>query len=183
MKKIMIAVLVVLAAAVAVESHAAADDAIKQVFVELDRCLANNDARCVGELFVEAGTFLAPTSGDKIVKGKAQIVKTLKDLMGAPAPNMKGVSKMHSVENVRLIDDDHAVVDASVAARTKPGGDQAGAPGGAYHAVAFMVRVGGKWMFEDMRSYAVTTAVAPQMPGATAGPATPAATATPGTEQ
>jgi hypothetical protein len=49
MKKIMIAALVV-SAVVLVESSAApaADDAIKQVFAQLDQCLANSDAKCVG---------------------------------------------------------------------------------------------------------------------------------------
>ena len=169
MKKTMIAALVVVTAAVAVESHAAADSAIKQVFAQLDRCLVDNDAKCVGELFVEAGTFLAPTVSTKIVKGKAQIVKTLEELMGVPAPNMKGVKRTHSVENVRMVGEEHAVVDASV--EGKPGEGKAGAVGGQYHAVAVMIRVGDKWLFEDMRSYAVGTAEVPQVPVAT--PATP----------
>jgi len=175
MKKIMIAALVVVTAGVAVESHAAADDAIKPVFAQLDRCLADNDAKCVGELFVEAGTFLAPTVSTKIVKGKAQIVKTLKDLMGVPAPNLKS-ARMHSVENVRMIGEDHAVVDASVAGK---GEDKAAAAGGQYHAVAVMIRVGDKWLFEDMRSYAVGTAEASQMPAASPGAQKPATPATP----
>jgi hypothetical protein len=92
---------------------------------------------------------------------------------------MKGVTKMHSVENVRMIGDDHAVVDATIGAKMKPGEDKAGAPGGAYHAVAVMVRRGDKWEFEDMRSYTVAAAEALQKPAATTGSPMPAATATP----
>src|SRR5438876_10500228 len=115
MKSILIAAVVVSAAAVAVENPAAskADEAIKQVFVQVDRCLADNDAKCVGELLVEDATFAEPTGGAKIIKGKAQIVTTLQELMDAPAPNMKAAKRTYSVENVRMIGEDHAFVDSS----------------------------------------------------------------------
>jgi uncharacterized protein (TIGR02246 family) len=161
MQKTLITALLVSTAAVAVESAAASktDDAIKQVFIQLDRCLENNDAKCVGELLVEDATFAAPTGGAKIVKGKAQIVKSLEELMGAPAPNMKGAKRTHSVENVRMIGEDHAVVDSSVEVAAKPAEGQAGdAPERPYHAVAVMVRKGDKWLFEDLRSYVVEPA-------------------------
>jgi uncharacterized protein (TIGR02246 family) len=167
MKKILIAALVVSTAAVAVEGFAApnASDAIKQVFVALDRCLADNDAKCVGELLVDDATFAAPDFGSRIVKSKAQVVKTLGELMGAPAPNMKGAKRTHSVENVRMIGEDHAVVDASIAvAGVKPAeGEAADAPG-SYHAVAVMVLKGDKWLFEDLRSYVVQPEKKPASP-------------------
>jgi len=159
MKKIMIAALVVVTAAVAVESHAAADDAIKPVFAQLDRCLADNDAKCVGELLVEDGTFLAPTGGTKIAKGKAEIVKSLQDVMGTPAPNTKS-ARTHSVVNVRMIGEDHAVVDASAAGVKPAEGEAADAPK-PYHTFAVMVLKGDKWLFEDLRSYVVEPAKEP----------------------
>ncbi len=159
MKKMLIAALVVSTAAVAVESSAApkADDAIKQVYVQLNHCFANNDAKCVGELLVEDATFVAPTGGAKIVKGKTQIVKTLQDLMGAPDPGMKGAKQTHSVENVRMIGEDHAVVDSSVAVAGMKveEGQAADAPRESYHTVAVLVLKGDKWLLEDLRSYVV----------------------------
>jgi uncharacterized protein (TIGR02246 family) len=163
-KSILIAAMVAFAAAGAVESFAAAqaNEEIKQGFAQLDRCLADNDAKCVGELFVEDATFSAPTIGNKIIKGKAQIVKTLDDMF-AGAPGMKGAKRTHTVENVRMIGQDHAVVDASVAVtgmKAAEGADAAG-PGHSYHAVAVMILKGDKWLFEDMRSYAVEVAKKP----------------------
>ena len=160
MKSILIAAIAVSAAVVAVDSSAAskADEAIKQGFGRLDRCLADDDATCVGELFVEDGSFSEPASGAKVIRGKAQIVKTLKDL--------KGAKRTHSVESVRMIGADHALVDCSVAGMK--------APGDAYHAVAIMVLQGDTWLFEDLRTYVVGSSnVAP------AAPAKPADTATP----
>jgi uncharacterized protein (TIGR02246 family) len=166
MKKILIAAMVVSAGAVAVQSSAApkADDAIKQVFVQLDSCLANNDAKCVGDLFVEDGTYAWPAGGAKITKGKAQIVKTLEELMGTPAPNRKGAKQTASVENVRMIGEDHAVVDSSIAVSgvKSPERQAANAPQASYHAVAVMAVKGDKWLFEDLRSYVVTPLPPPE---------------------
>ena len=159
MKKTLIAAFVVSTAAVAVESFSAstADDAIKQLFAQLDRCLADDDAKCVGELFVEDATFSEPVTGAKIIKGKAQIVKSLEELMGAPAPKMKGAKRTNTVQNVRMIGEDHALVDSSVdVAGMKPAeGEAADAPRGSYHSVAVMARKGDKWLFQDIRSYGV----------------------------
>lgn len=153
MKKILIAVLVVSTAAVAAKSFAASDDAIKQVFAQVDSCLAKNDAKCVGNQFVEDGTFSSPTRGAKIIKGKAEIVKTLEELLKG-APNMKGAKQTHSVENVRMIGADHAVVDCSLKMKAAEG-EAAATAGDSYHAVAVMVLKGDKWLLEDLRSYAV----------------------------
>lgn len=156
MKKILITALVISTAAVAVESFAAPSDAIKQVFAALDRCLADNDAKCVGGLLVDDATFAAPEFGSRVVKSKAQVVKTLEELMGVPAPNMKGAKRTHAVENVRMIGEDHAVVDASIAVGGVKAAEGEGAEAlGAYHAVAVMVLKGDKWLFEDLRSYVV----------------------------
>ncbi len=167
MRSILIAAMVVSAVGVAIQSAAApkADDAIKHVFAQLDDCIANNDAKCVGELLVEDATFVAPTAGAKIIKGKAEIVKTLQDLLKG-APNMKGAKQTHSVENVRMIGPDHAVVDAALEMKRTDGG--AGeAPRDSYHAVAVMVLKGDKWLYEDLRSYAVEAAQAAKKPATT----------------
>jgi len=158
MKKTLVAAMVVSAAAVAAQSFAAssASDAIKQTFVALDRCLANNDAKCVGGVMADDVTFAWPQGGSKIIKSKAQVVRTLAELMGDAGPNMKGAKQTHAVENVRMIGNDHAVVDASVAiAGAKATEGEGAASPGTYHAIAVMILKGDKWLFEDLRSYVV----------------------------
>jgi hypothetical protein len=98
----------------------------------------------------------------KIIKGKKQVVKNLEESMASPAPNVKSAKRTHTVENVRMIGEDHAVVDSSVEAPVK---STEGGPGGAYHAVAVMVRKGGKWLFEDLRSYVILSTQAAQAQG------------------
>jgi uncharacterized protein (TIGR02246 family) len=157
MKKTLIAALAASAVGVAVVGSAApADDAIKQVFAQLDRCIANNDAKCVGELFAEDATYLAPTTGAKIIKGKAEIVKVLERSLGDP--NAKGAKVVHSVENVRMIGADRAIVDSAVAVTgAKPDG-AADAAREAYHDVSVMVMKDGTWRCEDVRMYVVGSA-------------------------
>jgi uncharacterized protein (TIGR02246 family) len=131
------------------------EEAIKQVFADLSRCLSDSDAQCVGNLFVEDGTYAWPTGGAKISKGKAQIVETLQALMGTSHPGTEGPQPVLSVENVRMIcDDDRAVVDSTV---EFAGGK---APEGSYRAIAVMARNRDKWLFEDLRSYVIDTAPA-----------------------
>lgn len=153
MKRILIAALVGFTAAFAFDGFAAstADDAIKQVFGQIDRCLENNDAKCVGDLLVEDATFIAPNGGGKIVKGKAEIVKTFQELF---ANSPKGLKRKQSIKNVRMIGEDHALVDASVDIEgMKP--NEANAPGESYHAVALMILKSDQWLLRDLRSYAV----------------------------
>lgn len=164
MKRSLIAAIVACVVAVAVESSAAAkDDAVKQVFGRLDRCLADGDAICVGGLFVDDGTFSEPVSGAKITKGKAQIVKVLEGLLKG-TPTMKGATQTHSVVNVRMIGEDHAFVDCSVGVAGMKAADGQGSatPTDAYHAVALLVLQGDKWLFEDIRSYGIGPSVVPK---------------------
>lgn len=166
MKRFLIAAIIASVVAIAVESSAASKEgAIKEVFGRLDRCLADNDASCVGGLFVDDGTFSEPLSGAKITKGKPQIVKNLEGLLkGAPA--MKGASRTHSVVNVRMIGEDHAFVDCSVgvAGMKAAAGQGSASPSSAYHAVALVVLQGDKWLLKDIRSYGVGPSVVPNKP-------------------
>jgi uncharacterized protein (TIGR02246 family) len=147
MKKILIAAWVVAAAAVAVESSAApADDAIKQVFAQVDACLAKRDAKCVGALFAEDATYLAPIAGAKIVKGRAAIISTIEKSMG-PA-DAKRPTTTHAVESVRMISETHAIVDSAIQF-------SADAPPETYRDVSVMVLEGGKWLCQDVRFYMV----------------------------
>jgi uncharacterized protein (TIGR02246 family) len=156
MKNILIAAVLAFTSVVAVDSSVAqkADDAIKQTFVQIDRCTSNNDATCVGELMVDDATYLAPTLGG-IVKGKAQIVKAIEKLIGGPATAAeKRPKQTHVVESVRMIGEDHAFVDASVETAGKAPG-AGGTLTQEYHFAAVMTLKGSKWLFEDVRSYVV----------------------------
>lgn len=160
MKKTLIAALIVATLAVVAESPAAskAEDAIKQVLAQLDRCFAANDPSCLGALFVEDATYAAPTGDAKIVKGRGPILKALTESMGAlEKQNMK---LTHSLENVRMIGEDHAVVDISIAVGgEKAAKDDAGsAQRDSYRAVAVMALEGGKWLCQDLRSYVIGSA-------------------------
>ncbi|MBX3026410.1 SgcJ/EcaC family oxidoreductase [bacterium] len=170
--KVLIAALAACSALVAVESSAAskADEGVKQTFAQLDKCVANNDAKCVGELMAEDATLL-PAAGGGIVKGRAAIVASVQKAMGGPAPNMTGAKLTHVVENVRPIGDDRALVDCAVSVS----GEERG---GAYHAVALMVLKGDKWYFEDLRTYVVDTRPAAEK-NPTPGPQAPANPPTP----
>lgn len=152
MKNILITAVLALTV-VAVDSAVAqkADDAIKQTFVQIDRCVANNDATCLGELMVDDATYLVPTLG-AIVKGKTQIVKAVEKLIGGPAAGEKRPKQSHVVESVRMIDEQHAFVDASVATAGHDAGVE-GAVAQKYHFVAVMKLEAGKWLFEDVRIY------------------------------
>jgi uncharacterized protein (TIGR02246 family) len=153
MKSVSVAALILsVLALVAVENAAASmEDAIKQVFVQLDRCIANNDAKCVGEFFADDATYSEPSGGAKIIKGKAQIVKKLEAAFGSP--NTSGSKVTHTVENVRVIGTDHAIVDSSVTVvESKPG---TSGPLGSYRDVSVMVLKGNKWFCEDVRLYVI----------------------------
>jgi uncharacterized protein (TIGR02246 family) len=159
MKKLAIAMMVVSAAAVAVESFAAsgAEDAIKRVYAQLDVCASKSDAKCIADLFTDDGTFSEPASGGKIIKGQAQILKTLQDLMSG-APNTKGLKHTRLVENVRMIGADHALVDSSLDLKGMESAEAVPGNGPREHSVAVMILRGDKWLFEDIRSYVVGAA-------------------------
>ena len=157
MKKILVAALVVTACAVVVERVAAAqvDDAIKEVLGTLDRCFAANDAPCVGGLFAEDATYVAPQGEAKIVKGRAQILKVLAPSM--EAFNKQGGKLTHALENVRMIDDSHALVDITITVRGPKGQEkeEESARRESYRGVALMDLQGGKWLCRDLRSYVI----------------------------
>jgi uncharacterized protein (TIGR02246 family) len=157
MKKILVAALVVTACAVVVERVAAAqvDDGIKQVLGTLDRCFAANDATCVGGLFAEDATYVAPQGEAKVVKGRAQIVEVLAPSMAAF--NKQGGKLTHALENVRMIDDAHALVDITITVRGPKGSEkeEEGARRESYRGVALMEVQGGKWVCRDLRSYVI----------------------------
>jgi len=167
MTKVLLVALVVSITTI-LESSAvwSADDAIKQVFAELDDCVGNNDAKCVGELMIDEATFAAPTLGDEIVKGKAQIVKKLQENMKAPEPGMKGAKVTNAIRNVRMIGEDRAFVDTTITvAGVKAPEGAANTSAGSYQSVVLMVRKGGKWLFEDIRSYTTESSKDRPAPG------------------
>lgn len=151
MKKILIALVVVSTALIAGESAAASkvDDGVKRTFTQLDNCIAESDAKCVGELLVDDATFFQWASGT-LLKGKAQIVKSLEAMMGPSKGKPGGAKQTHTVQNIRTIGEDHALVDCeAVGVGTKPGEG--------VHTVGVMVLKGDKWLFEDLRSYVIDT--------------------------
>jgi uncharacterized protein (TIGR02246 family) len=157
MKKILVAALVVTVCAVVVERAAAApvDDAIKEVLGTLDRCFAANDAACVGGVFADDATYVAPQGEAKVIKGKAQILKVLAPSM--EAFNKQGGKLTHALENVRMIDDSHALIDVTITVQAPKGaGKEAeGANRESYRGVALMALQGGKWLCRDLRSYVI----------------------------
>ncbi len=160
MKKTLSAALILCTVAFAAESPAAskADDAIKQVLAQLDRCFAANDPSCLGALFVDDATYAAPTGEAKILEGREPILKALTESMGAlKKQNMK---LTHTLANVRMIGEDHAVVDITIAVGgEKPPKDDAGNPHrDSYRAVAVMALEQGKWLCRDLRSYVIGSA-------------------------
>ncbi|MCC6848795.1 MAG: nuclear transport factor 2 family protein [Deltaproteobacteria bacterium] len=174
MKKPLIAALIASAIAVATPSLAAskADDAIKQVLAQLDRCFAASDPTCLGRLFVEDATYVAPVGDAKIIKGKARILKLLTESMGdLEKQNMK---LAHSLENVRMIGEGHAVADISikVGGQNPPQDGTGDSQHGSYRAVAVMALEGGTWLCQDLRSYVVgNTTQSGSGAGAHTGPA------------
>lgn len=157
MKKILVAALVFTACAVMVERVAAApvDDAIKGVLAKLDRCFAANDAPCVGEVFVEDATYVAPQGDAKVVKGRAKILEVLAPSM--EAFNKQGGKLTHALENVRTIDDAHALIDVTITVRAskEPAKEEEGARRESYRGVALMALQGGTWLCQDLRSYVI----------------------------
>jgi len=179
MKTIAIAGLVVSAVLVALDSPAAptGPEAIKQVFVQIDQCVADKDAKCVGELMADDATYSDAMADAKMMKGKAQITKTLEGLMGG-APKGKGPKPTHTVENIRMVGTDHAIVDSTIEfAGTKPD-EGADAPQYKLRTLAVVVLKGDKWLVQDLRNYIVGPASAPpkkpSAPPAKTEPAPPA---------
>ncbi|MFN8641308.1 MAG: nuclear transport factor 2 family protein [Candidatus Binatia bacterium] len=150
MKNFLIAALVACTALVAVESFAApkAEDGIKQTFAQLDRCVANDDAACMGELMADDATLVLPEGG-QMIRGRSQIVTSIKNLIGS-APGGGGGKASNTVESVRMIGEDHALVDSVVSG---PGGKK----GVTYYVVALVTRKGDRWVFQDIRQYVVDT--------------------------
>lgn len=174
MRHVLIAVLVGSTALLAGKSSAApiAEGPIKQTFAQLDRCVANSDAPCIGELMVDDATMVAPEGG-QLIKGRAQVVSNLKQLM-SPASGGGGPKRTHSVQNVRMIGEDYAIVDCDV---MRPGAK----PVETFHAVAVMTRKGDKWLLMDLRSYVVDRRPADERAKAAApGPTPPKNPSTPG---
>lgn len=157
MKKIFLAALVVIGCAVQIESASATqvEDSIKEVLGKLDRCFAANDTACVGELFVDDATYVAPQGDAKVIKGRAQIVKVLAPAMDSM--NKRGGKLTHALENVRMIDDAHAFIDVTITVRGPkgPAKEEEGAHRDLYRGVGVMALKGGKWLCEDLRSYVI----------------------------
>lgn len=134
---------------------ALANDAIKAVFSSIDSCLAKGDAQCIGALFAEDGTYAGPLDRGKIVKGRTAIVKAFDGVVKG-----RSVKQTRKVEKIRMIGDDRAFVDCSVAvAGDKPASE--GGSGQVWHNSGLLKREGGKWLLEDMRYYAVVVAPPP----------------------
>jgi uncharacterized protein (TIGR02246 family) len=173
MKKVLFAVVAMLVSAPSFAAEKAAatkpvtapaaakgDDAIKAVMVSLDAAITKHDAKALSELFVEDGTFVSPMGDAKLVKGRADIMKAHEGWFAAnPA-----VSTKHTVENIRWIGKDAAMVDCSAEMTGMKMDMPAGAPMPIFHAVALLQMKNGKWLIADARPYSV-------MPMAPAAPA------------
>lgn len=178
MKKILVAVLFAAAPAFAAQNQGPAkvEEAIKALLAQIDTCIANKDATCLGESFTNDVTFTSPALVDamnvpKIYKGKAAVIKAFEGLMKDQPMKMK-----HLVQNVHVINADRVFVDTSV----DLSGMKMKSPGN-YYFVGSVVRENGKWLIEDMRSYSVIfpTPFVSRPPEPTAQSVTPAQSAMP----
>lgn len=162
MRKILTAIIIAFAAPALAASNPAAEKAIKSVVAQIDTCINNRDAKCLGELFAEDGTFGGPVEHGKIANGRAAIVRLYGDMLKQPVP--EGMKQVRSVERIRFLGDDRALVDSSVkltGVETAAGQD--------WHTVMLMRSQDGKWLLEDVRFYVVVTG-APPTPGPTPAP-------------
>lgn len=167
MRQILTAIIIVFAAPVFAASNPEAEKAIKSVVAQIDVCLNKRDAKCLGELFTEDATFGGPLERGAIVNGKAAIVRMFGNML-KDAP--EGIKQVRSVEKVRFIGEDRALVDSSVKL-TNLNAEEAGRQD--WHSVMLMKSQGGNWLLEDVRFYVVVTG-APPTPGPTAPPTEPA---------
>lgn len=130
---------------------ASKDAAIKAIFAKVDEGFAKHDAKSFGALFADDATFIGPMGDGKLVKGREEIVKMHEGMM--TSPEMKDVTSTHTVENIRWIGKDAALVDATVAFNGMKMPENAPAP--VWHAVVLVQMKKGHWMLEDVRPYAI----------------------------
>jgi uncharacterized protein (TIGR02246 family) len=169
MKRIVIAVMLVAAPAFAAENPAPkAEEAIKAAFSQFDTCVAKAEPKCVGDFFADDATLAGLTGSATVVKGKAEITNALRATINEPF--MKGVKR--SVQNVRMIGQDHALVDGSVKIATAKAPEGAGQT---WHFTALMTLKSGKWLVQDIRSFVLE----PVQPPTCAQPSPPAAAPAP----
>ena len=135
------------------------DDAVKAVFASIDAAFAKHDAKVFEPLFADDATFIAPMGDAKLIKGKAEIMKA-HEAMFANGP-MKDATAKHTVENIRWVGKDTAIVDSSVEFTGMHMDMPAGAPMPTFHALAVLTMKGGKWLLQDVRPYAIMPMPAP----------------------
>ena len=157
MKKILaLAFVLVSATALAADKAAAAkaspDDAVKAAVAGIDTAIAKHDAKAVADLFADDATFVAPMGDGKVIKGKADVQKAHEGMF---ATDGKDMTTKHTVENIRWIGKDHALVDCSVEMTGMHMDMPAGAPMPTFHATVLLVSKGGKWLVSDARPYSI----------------------------
>jgi len=162
MRKILIAAVLLVAPAYAADNPEAA---IKAAVLRIDTCVANKDMKCLGELFADDATFGGPDNAGKLLTGKSAILASFDKRMKESA--MDGVKQVRTVEKLRLMGNDRALVDTSV--KLSGAKDLGEGEGQAWHAVMSVRLEGGKWLLEDVRSYVVVTGQ-PPTPGPTFAP-------------
>jgi len=151
-----ILVVAVLLAAPAYGASPSAEAAIKAAVGRIDTCVGNQDMKCLGELFADDATFGGPENGGKLITGKPAILRTFEKMKGS---GTDGVKQVRTVERVRLIGTDRALVDTSV--KLSGAKDLGDGVSQAWHAVMLVRLEDGKWLLEDVRSYVVVTGSPP----------------------
>jgi len=187
MKKILIAALLIATPVFAAEKAAPkSEDAIRTVFAQFLDCIGKKDLKCIGDLCADDVTFVSPRGDGRIVRGKTGTVRGFEELLpkGAEGADLK---IKHTVQNVRLIDSDHALCESSTAdTPSSPKEGTVKEPDQVWFTTAIMVLKGGKWLFEDLRTYVVNPKTQPCVPvGPTPAPkesaaSTPMAAGSPG---
>lgn len=154
MREILIAAIMLAAPAFAAEGSNA-EGAIRAVVAKIDTCLASKDTKCLDELFADDATFGGPDDGGKLITGKAAILRSLGEMM--KDPGTQDVKQVRTVDRVRLIGTNRALVDSSVTGVKEMEGDVRQA----WHALMSLRLDGDKWLLEDVRSYVVVTGPPP----------------------
>ena len=186
MKRILIAVMLVAAPAFAVEKAASKDEAaVRELFAQFFHCVAKKDMKCVAELCADDVTFISAIGEGKIVKGKAAFLKGFEELVSMGSQGTE-LSIKHTVQNVRLIDNNRALGDCSIESNegAPPEAPAVDPSRNVWFTTAVVARKGKKWLFEDLRTYAVSHASPPAAaisPAPTPFSVAPAATQPPAT--
>jgi uncharacterized protein (TIGR02246 family) len=148
--------IVALAAMPALASDKAAekggkDEAFKALLASVDSALSHHDAKAVGALFAEDGTFVSPVSDGQVVMGRAEVMKVHEAMFAGPAANL---TSKHTLQHATWVGKDTALLDCSVELSGVQMGPP-GAPAPTSHAVVLVQQKGGKWHILAARPYSV----------------------------